>query len=104
LRIKHTLFLMFVNLLFSVCTAAQSPSPDQDRVKAFLDQVNRPVVYSIPGMDQAKVKSDIAYVKDASADFLKMDLYTPADAKGHLPVVILIHGGVESDDPLKPKD
>jgi len=104
LRIKLALLLVLVNSVLSVCAAAQSRSSDQDQVKAFLDQVNRPLVYSIPGMDQVKVKSDIAYKKDATADFLKMDLYTPPDGKGALPVVILIHGGVESDDPLKPKD
>ncbi|MGA7930400.1 MAG: alpha/beta hydrolase [Candidatus Sulfotelmatobacter sp.] len=104
MRIKLTLLASLVNSILLVCAAAQSPSSDQDKVKAFLDQVNRPVVYSIPAMDQAKVKRDIAYKKDASADFLRMDLYLPPDTKGVLPVVILIHGGVYSDVPLKPKD
>ncbi|MGB6801579.1 MAG: hypothetical protein WBE31_04885, partial [Candidatus Sulfotelmatobacter sp.] len=74
MRIKLTLLPPLVNLILLVCAAAQSPSSDQDKVKAFLDQVNRPVVYSIPAMDQTKVKRDIAYKKDASADFLRMDL------------------------------
>jgi acetyl esterase/lipase len=104
MRIKLTLLLPLVNLIFLVCAAAQSPSWDHDKVKAFLDQINRPVVYSIPAMDQAKVKRDIAYKKDVSADFLRMDLYLPPDTKGLLPVVILIHGGIYSDVPLKPKD
>jgi acetyl esterase/lipase len=95
---------LLVNLVLSICAAAQSQSLNQDQVKSFLDQVNRPVVYSVPGMDQAQVKKGLAYKKDTSADFLQMDLYTPAGANGVLPVVILIHGGVESDDPLKPKD
>jgi acetyl esterase/lipase len=104
MRIDLTFLAPLLNLILSICTAAQSPSSDQDKVKAFLDQVNRPVVYSITAMDQARVKRDIVYKKDASADFLRMDLYLPPDTKDLLPVVILIHGGVYSDVPLKPKD
>ena len=104
MRIKLTLLPPLVNLILLVCAAGQSPSSNQDKVKAFLDQVNRPVVYRIPAMDQAKVKRDIVYKKNASADFLRMDLYVPPDANGLIPVVILIHGGVYSDVPLNPKD
>ena len=92
MNVKFTLLPPLVSLILSICTVAQSPSADQDKVKAFLDQVNRPVVYSIPAMDQATVKRDIAYKKDASADLLRMDLYLPPATKGVLPVVILIHG------------
>jgi acetyl esterase/lipase len=101
-RIKRMLLLALVSLLPSVCVEAQSPS-DQE-AKAFLDQVNKPVVYSIPGMEEAKIRSGIIYKRQTGASFLQMDLYTPASTSGLLPIVILIHGGVESDDPLKPKD
>ena len=80
--------------------AVDGPRPG-DR---FLQQVNRPVVYRMPEADTAKVRVNISYKKDPTADFLRMDLYTPANAKSVLPIVILIHGGVESDDPLRPKD
>lgn len=85
-------------VLLSAQTAASSEQ------QAFLDQVNRPVVYTVPGMDTVHVRTNITYKKDAAADFLRMDLYTPRVRHGLLPVVIFIHGGVEADDPIKPKD
>src|SRR5215469_15324308 len=85
-------------------TVLQAQAAKRDEQQAFLTQVNRPVVYQIPGMDSVKVRANIAYEKDAHADSLLMDLYTPPNARGPLPVVIFIHGGVEPDAPLRPKD
>jgi acetyl esterase/lipase len=89
-------------LLFAVSSRAQPSQPDN--VQAFMNLVNRPVVLKISGMDEVRVKDNVLYKKEANADFLLMDLYTPPNPRGLLPVVILIHGGVESDDPIKPKD
>jgi acetyl esterase/lipase len=50
------------------------------------------IVYSVPGMDQVRVRRDVAYRKEPA---LKMDLYLPRDAapaRGW-PVVVLVHGG-----------
>ena len=104
MRMTITLSRLLVILLFSVCSTTQSQSSNEGQVKAFLDQVDHPVVYSVPGMDRAMERKDLVYGKDASVKFLRMDLYTPADTKVALPVVVLIHGGVGSDDPLRPKD
>lgn len=94
--------LVAVAVLVSLDIRTQTS--DQNALKTFLDRVNRPVVYRLPGTDQVSVNSNIVYKKDSTADFLKMDLYTTAGPKGLLPAVILIHGGVGSDVPLKPKD
>ena len=50
------------------------------------------IVYTVPGMDQVRVRRDVAYRKEPA---LKMDLYLPKDkapARGW-PVVVLVHGG-----------
>lgn len=50
-------------------------------------------VYSIPGMERARVRKDLVY-KTADGKPLKLDLYYPADAGDDkpLPAVILVHG------------
>ena len=50
------------------------------------------IVYSVPGMDQVRVRRDLAYRKEP---VLKMDLYLPKDTAptGGWPVVVLVHGG-----------
>ena len=63
----------------------------------------RPVVYTIPGLDDVTIKQNLVYKSDAGADLL-MDIYTPAaiDPNTLLPGVIFIHGGpVATDHPLK---
>jgi dienelactone hydrolase len=53
----------------------------------------QPAVYSIPNMEQAKIRSDLTYKTVAGAD-LKMDAYYPANFQNstRLPAVILVHG------------
>lgn len=96
--------LLLLHLLLVGTSSLQAQSSKQDEIQAFLNLVNRPVVYKIPGTEEVSVKTNIAYRKEANADFLLMDLYTPPHSRGLLPVVVFIHGGVEADDPLKPKD
>src|SRR5689334_11204778 len=94
---------LVVFLFFLFFAGIHTQAVDQGEVKEFLNQVNRPVVYRLPGTDKARVRTNITYKKDTTAEFLQMDLYTPPVRKDLIPVVILIHGGVESDDPLRPK-
>lgn len=89
-------------LWFSLAAGPQSKPTTQEQRRNLADLVNRPVVYSISG--PVKVTADFAYKKDASADFLKMDLYTPEGIRGPVPVVIFIHGGVPTAVPLHAKD
>lgn len=53
----------------------------------------QPAVYSIPNMEQAKIRSDLTYKTVAGGD-LKMDAYYPANFQNstRLPAVILVHG------------
>ena len=57
------------------------------------DPLKRPVVYRLPGMDDANVKRDITY-KTVNGAALKMDVYYPAGMKNdaRLPVVIFVNG------------
>jgi acetyl esterase/lipase len=87
--------------LVSVASAQSQPSAQEQR-RDLSDLVNRPVVYSVTG--PVKVTADIVYKKDPTADFLKMDIYTPDEAHGPVPVVVFIHGGVPAGLRLHPKD
>jgi acetyl esterase/lipase/DNA-binding beta-propeller fold protein YncE len=71
----------------STAASAQEPTgPPPDLPK-------RRVVYTVPGMEQVRVRRDLAYGRDEPT--LEMDLYLPgesAPARGW-PVVVLVHGG-----------
>jgi Carboxylesterase family len=57
------------------------------------EMVLMPVVYRLPGMETARVVSNLTY-SDVDNPHLLMDVYLPADAgTGRRPVVVLIHGG-----------
>ncbi len=55
--------------------------------------IQKRVVYSIPGMERARVRKDLTY-KTVDGNPLKLDLYYPADASEDepLPAVVLVHG------------
>jgi acetyl esterase/lipase len=83
---------------------APTPAPD-DSTAAFLEAVNRPVVYAPAGMDRVRVRPDLVYTKDPSPA-QKMDVYLPETVPPgkSVPAVFLIHGGVGARFPLRPKD
>jgi len=62
--------------------------------------LSRPMVYSVPGMDQVDVRADVVYKREGR-DEMKMDIYIPpglaADARR--PAVIFIHGGPLGKNP-----
>jgi acetyl esterase/lipase len=53
----------------------------------------KPVVYAIPGMEEAIIQKDITY-KTVGGNELKLDVYYPSDYDGEtrLPAVIFVHG------------
>lgn len=63
---------------------AAAPPPD--------DATRRPVAYTVPDMDRARVREGLVY-KTADGTPLNFDLYSPAVASAATPAVILIHGG-----------
>ena len=66
---------------------------------------DRGVIYTIPGMEQAKVQKDLIYKTVEGMD-LKLDLYFPAHHDGHtpLPAVILVHGDAPPERLRNAKD
>lgn len=93
-------------LLYAFCLAAatlaavtpahgQASQPSEaERMRRMAELVNKPVVYTVPGMDRVKVRKDIVYKKTDDPN-MKMDVYTPAGlAPGEKrPAAILLHGG-----------
>jgi acetyl esterase/lipase len=62
--------------------------------------LSRPIVYSVPGMDKADVRPGIVYKREGP-DELKMDIYIPPNlaADARRPAVIFIHGGPLGKNP-----
>lgn len=73
------------------------------RVKTPAERVMPPVVYLLPGMDDAVVHANLKYT-DVDNPFLLMDIYTPSNLSKdeRRPVVICIHGGGVAQ--YRPKD
>ena len=63
----------------------------------------RPLIYTVPGMENVLVEANISY-KSVNDEDLLMDIYRPSaiDTNTHLPGIVFIHGGpVSSEHPLK---
>ncbi|HEY0781397.1 MAG TPA: alpha/beta hydrolase [Thermoanaerobaculia bacterium] len=78
-------------------------SADAERMRRLADLVNKPVVYTVPGMDQVQVKKDLVY-KPSEDPAMKMDVYEPPGlaATERRPAVIFLHGGARTA--FRPKD
>src|SRR5262245_5796533 len=71
-----------------------------------VEVLRKPLVYAVPGMEQAVVRADLSYHTDAD-DALRMDVYLPPGLPEGVrrPGVLFIHGGpIPSDLSLRPKD
>jgi len=102
-------------LLSALCLAAlvaplrgqesrPSPAPaEAERLRRMADLVNRPVVYTVPGMDRVAVRKDLVY-KQTDDPNMRMDVYTPPGlaAGARLPAVVFLHGGAPTR--FRPKD
>ncbi len=68
------------------------------------DDLARPIVYAVPGMDQAAVQRDLTYKTDGAIE-MKMDVYAPPglDPAARRPAVIFIHGGFLPPE-MRPKE
>jgi acetyl esterase/lipase len=87
---------MLLALLALLTAADNRPSDDE-----FLARINRPVALTVPGMNRVQVLADRPY---GPGDKLhRFDAYLPA-RRAASPVVLLVHGGVSADVPLRPKD
>ena len=84
--IRTTVMLLACAILASTGVAQQPQDPPWLKLFAF-----KRIVYSVPGMTRVKVTKNLIY-KRASAEELKMDVYSPP-GKQRRPAVIFIHGG-----------
>ena len=76
--------------------AEERPGSSQGRraesQPSFEEMTRRPVVYSVPGTANVRVREGLVY-KTAQGSPLHFDLYAPAAVSRATPAVILIHGG-----------
>jgi acetyl esterase/lipase len=88
--------------LSALAPPASPPPTAADRYRAFAEMVNRRLVYSVPGEDSVRVRRDVVY---RSAPEALADIHLPAEgARRPAPVVVLVHGSLPPDVPVKPKD
>jgi len=94
-------FLM--SLLPPPAQAQKKQLTDEDR--AFMEVVNRPIVYAVPGMENVRVMRDIRYTKTDNPN-LKMDVFVPPrlSSTSRRPAIILIAGGSGKDGEYEPKN
>jgi acetyl esterase/lipase len=78
--------------------AQQQMSPEQE--KQVRDMLKKPVVYSVPGMDQAQVAEGLVYRTDDGVS-LHMNVYRPAGLakEARRPAVFFLHGGASVSGP-----
>jgi len=74
-----------------------------ERIRKMAEMVNRPVVYSVPGMDQVAVRKDLVYTKSDDPN-VRMDVYQPTGLKTgeRRPAVLFVHGGAPTQ--FRPKE
>jgi len=76
----------------------QQMSPEQE--KQLREMLKMPVVYSVPGMENAQVTEGLVYRTDGAAK-LQMNVYRPAGLAREVrrPAVFFLHGGVSLAGP-----
>jgi acetyl esterase/lipase len=88
---------MLVALLAILSTARGGPTTEEMDAR-----VSRPVALTVQGTDRVQVLTDRPY---GQGDRLhRFDAYLPERTSGSAPVVLLLHGGVGADVPVRPKD
>src|SRR5207248_7279654 len=80
-----------MSFLFLVLLAAAADAMAQG--------VSRPVALQVPAMDAVRIQRDLVYTPEGR----RLDAYAPPRA-GRFPVVMLLHGGVPDEVPVRPKD
>jgi hypothetical protein len=97
------MILCLVGMMAPMARGQQPPPPDAERLRKMVEIVNRPVVYSVPGMDQVTVRKDLVYTKSDDPN-VKMDLYLPPGLKPgeKRPAVLFLHGGAPTQ--YRPKE
>src|SRR5215467_4595247 len=106
MRRKNTATFLLVAFLIPVLAAAQQQSGELQDPPWLKAQLPKHVVYTVPGMDRVKSRTNLTYKRAGDAE-LKADVYSPSEipAGVTLPVIILIHGGYLPRNLLtKPKD
>ena len=104
---KTRVALLLIILTSSITGSAQQSQSTKLEDPSWLKEfVHKRIVYSIPGMEQVKVRKDLTYKRTAEAE-LKMDVYSPANSQAdvRLPAIVFIHGGrIPSNLRTTPKD
>jgi acetyl esterase/lipase len=99
--------ILLVILTFVSTSSAQQPQRGELEDPPWLKELApKRIVYSVPAMEQVKLRKDLTYKRAADAE-LKMDIYSPvgSQAGARRPAVVFIHGGrIPPNLRSKPKD
>lgn len=98
---RNKFVFLFLIIIFSVTNSFAQNNPQQP--KSPLSPTVYGVVYDVPATKDVKLKSDVAYMKDARAT-LAINIYSPPNMKAgeKLPAVIFLNAiGDRADDKIK---
>lgn len=98
----RVLFFLLVLSAAAGHAAAQESSGRPRREKTIRELVMTPVVYSVPGMERVKVRSNLKYTS-VNNPYLLMDVYLPPNLRKNerRPAVLFIHGGAGAEGRAK---
>jgi acetyl esterase/lipase len=95
-------------LLAGVTTMPKTSKPPaaQNKQPTAAEMVRMPLVYRLPGMENARIHKDLVY-RTVGKDELKMDVYGPGPGgpAGPRPALVFIHGGpIPAPPVMQPKE
>jgi acetyl esterase/lipase len=103
MRARTLLFALPFTFALANPAARAAPAPEHPpEVREFLARVDPPITLVVPGADRVRVQRDQAYGPLASQ---RCDVYLPLQPeRGGAPVVVLLHGGMGPEFPVRPKE
>ena len=87
-----------------MCAAAAGQTSNlqlSDEDRQFLERVSHPVVLKVAGMEAVRVGQNLTYKRAGNSE-LKADVYHASSPAA--PMVLLVHGGMGPEFPVRPKD
>jgi acetyl esterase/lipase len=100
--LRHSWLSLLSLALASILPVSALAAEHPPEVREFLARVDPPVVLRVSGAERVRVLRDQPYGPLASQ---RCDVYLPlSTAKGGAPIVVLLHGGMGPEFPVRPKE
>ncbi len=95
--------LAFLAIACPLASAETTALPQDEGTRQFLEMVNRPVVLQPGEAKRVQVRENLTYRADVPG--ARADVYLPTgSSRRPAPIVVLVHGGMGPEFPVRPKD